>query len=88
MGHLERADKKPLSSTYCHGCFIHAPPFPLEQYWFVCGIFEVGVQAKLSHYRMYFSKKPTLFLGERGMKVHCRIQKVQSVPGLLVTIAA
>ena len=35
---------------------------------------------------MHFSIKPTLFQGERGMKVHCRIQQVQSVPRLLVTI--
>ena len=35
---------------------------------------------------MHFSKRPTLFQGQRGMRVHCRIQKVQSVPGLLAII--
>ena len=31
LGHLEETDKKPLSFTYCHSCYKHAPPFPLEQ---------------------------------------------------------
>ena len=86
LGHLEETGKKPPSSTYCHSCYKHAPPFPLEQCWFACGTLEVGVHAKFSHNRRYFSRKPTLFQGERGMKVRCRIQKVQSVPGLLASI--
>ena len=86
LGHLEETDKKPLSSTYCHSFYKHAPPFPLEQCWFACWTFEVGMHAKFSHYRGYFSRKPTLFQGERGIKVRCRIQKVQSVPGLLASI--
>ena len=77
LGHLEETDKKPLSSTYCHGCYKHAPPFSLEHCWFACGTLEVGMYAKFSHYRWYFSRKPTLFQGERGMRVRCRIQKVQ-----------
>ena len=44
------------------------------------------MHAKFSHYCTYFSKKPMLFQGEREMNVHCRIQKVYSVPGLLATI--
>ena len=83
LGHLEETYKKPLSSTYCHSCYKYAPPFPLEQCWFACETLEVGVHAKFSHYCRYFTRKPTLFQGERGMKVRCRIQKVQSVPGLL-----
>ena len=86
LGRLQKTDKKSLSSTHCDRCYIHAPP-PMGQSWFVYGTFEVGVQVKCSQYRVYLSKNPTLFQGERGVKVCCRIQNVQSVPGLLATIA-
>ena len=54
---------KPLSSTGCHCCHIHASPpsFPLEQFRLVYRTLEVGVHVKFSHYRIYFSKGPTLF---------------------------
>ena len=45
-----------------------------------------GVHMKFSNYQMQVSKNPTLLQGKKGMKAHCRIQKVHSVPGFLATI--
>ena len=75
LGHLEKADKRSFSSTYCHSCCKNAPSSPLEQCWFACGTLEVGVHAKFFHYRMYFSKKSTLFQGRGGGKFIAEYKK-------------